>query len=74
MSDVEELSARITNLEIQLTYQEDLVTQLNSVVVEYADLLHGLKAKLLVLENKLLALAPASVEVGTAEDNKPPHY
>jgi uncharacterized coiled-coil protein SlyX len=74
MNQTEEHIKRITDLEIQLTYQEDLLSKLNEVIIEQARLVSNYGQRLFALEAKLKALGAGSVEVGTIEDNKPPHY
>jgi SlyX protein len=61
---------RITNLEIKLTYQDELVETLNQVVIELRTELAGLTKKVVELEQQLTMGIP---ETGPAND-PPPHY
>ncbi|MBN4059032.1 SlyX family protein [Endomicrobium sp. AH-315-J14] len=61
---------RITELEIKLTHQEDLLETLNQVVIEQAKQIESLKRSIEHLEHQ-----------GSGDDNqagpadeKPPHY
>ena len=63
------LEARVTELEIRVAYQEDLIKELDKVAREFAD-------RVLVLEeavNRLGTTVSGMRETGPA-DEKPPHY
>ena len=61
---------RITNLEIKMTYQDELVETLNQVVIELRTEMAALDKKVKQLEQQLTMGVP---ETGPAND-PPPHY
>lgn len=58
---------RLTELEIKLTHQDDLVDQLNAVVSEQ-------QRQIDVLAKKLAALEKQSDDPTAPRNEKPPHY
>lgn len=59
-------------LEVKVTYQEDLIQQLNDVVIAQQRVIDGLGKRLAHLERGLLELAEGGRELPPSE--KPPHY
>lgn len=60
-------ASRITELEVRIAYQDDVIRQLDEVVRDFA-------ARVEVLERRVAELAAVeSDEVGPAQD-LPPHY
>lgn len=66
----DELAARITDLEIKLTYQDALIETLNQCVIELRGEVDGLRTTVETLQRQLLE---GVVDVGP-HDEKPPHY
>ena len=63
---MEELNARVTDLEIRYTHQQELLTTLNDLVTEQQETIEHLKRRIEQLE------AASAQENPTNE--KPPHY
>ena len=61
--------ARVTELEIRLTYQDDLIQTLDQVVIVLRRELEGATQRLVRLEQQLAMGLP-----GAAADEPPPHY
>ena len=61
---------RITELEIKVAYQEDLLDKLNQVIVELRQQLDGLENDIKHLRQQTLV----GVEHTGAADEPPPHY
>jgi len=61
---------RITELEIKVAYQEDLLDKLNQVIVELRQQLDGLENDIKHLRQQTLV----GVEPTGAADEPPPHY
>ena len=60
---------RVTELEIRLTYQDELIETLNQVVIELRRELDSTHQRLAKLEQQLLAGLPEE-----AQNERPPHY
>jgi SlyX protein len=65
--------ARITELEIKLTYAEDLLEQLNLTVFRQQQRIDLLQQELRLLNNRMENLA-ASEEKSDLREEIPPHY
>lgn len=64
---------RITDLEIQLTHQQNQVDELNSLVYRQQMQINILSAELKQLKEHLQIAMP-SLSRGTEEETPPPHY
>lgn len=66
------MDARLTELEVKLTYAEDLLDVLNQTVYRQQEEIDFLKRELLRLAQQVRDWAPA--EATTAREELPPHY
>lgn len=64
---------RMTELEIKVAYQEDLVQELNKIVARQQQQIDRLEATVKLLHDRIKSL---SAEQGNVDNNfeKPPHY
>ena len=65
---MEDISARVTDAEVRLAYQERTIEALNDVVREFATRVEALERQV-----KALSDASGSAAIGPALE-KPPHY
>lgn len=72
MSRESRMDARITELEIKISYTEDLVDELNRTVFRQQQQIDLLAAQLKALREQVRADAPA--EPRSLRDELPPHY
>ena len=68
--DPNELSERVTELEVKLAYQDRLIADLDSVVHEFAKRVEQLERSV----QSLRETAEGSAAPIGAADEKPPHY
>lgn len=61
---------RITNLEIKLSFAEDLIEKLNETVYKQQQQIEFLYRELKAIKEQ----ASSSVSVGSLKDDIPPHY
>jgi len=66
-------SDRLTDLEIKLAFQEDLLDSLNQVVTEQQKMIDLLQGQVRLLYQQLRSLQPSDIALAT-EDTPPPHY
>jgi|TARA_B110000438_G_scaffold9829_1_gene9986 SlyX protein len=64
---------QLINIETKLSYQENLLDQLNSIIIKQQDELDILKRALLSIQERVSTLNEPSVEV-VDSDERPPHY
>jgi len=64
---------RLENIEAKITFQEDLIEELNKTVYQQQQKLERLEAICEALARELRALAEAGNE-GKAANERPPHY
>lgn len=64
---------RLTDLEIKLAFQEDLVDSLNQVVTAQQRELELLQGQVRLLYQQLKSLQPSDI-VSVADEAPPPHY
>jgi SlyX protein len=64
--------ARLTELEIKASYADDLLEQLNALVARQQQQIDALQRELLALRQQVRD-APGSA-LGSAADERPPHY
>jgi SlyX protein len=72
MSDSERLEARITDLEIKISYSEDLVDELNHAIFRQQQQIDQLIKQIKSLGEQVQNAAPA--EPRSLRDELPPHY
>ncbi len=63
--------ARLIEIESKITFQEDLISQLNDVVIEQAKRIDALERRCLALQKNLKQMAEGDEEI---VDLPPPHY
>jgi SlyX protein len=66
------MDARINELEVKLSFAEDLLEQLNLTVFRQQQQIEGLQRELRALRDQMLASLPA--ESRSLRDEIPPHY
>jgi len=67
------IEERLINIEAKITFQEDLIEELNKTVYQQQQKLERLEAICEALARELRALAEAGNE-GKAANERPPHY
>lgn len=67
------MEKRIIELETRLSFQDDMILQLNEVVIELRGEVEKLTARLKAAEEKLHGLTPDLV-VPQEQEDPPPHY
>ena len=72
MSDSERIEARITELEIKISYSEDLVDELNHTIFRQQQQIDQLIKQIKTLGEQIQNAAPA--EQRSLRDELPPHY
>lgn len=72
MSDLGRLEARITDLEIKISYSEDLVDELNRTIFRQQQQIDQLIKQVRTLGEQVQNAAPA--EQRSLRDELPPHY
>ncbi|MDD7544559.1 SlyX family protein [Actinobacillus porcinus] len=64
---------RIAELEMKLTFQDNLLEELNQALVEQQFVIDKMQIQLRYLANKLKDIQPSNV-ASRAEETPPPHY
>jgi len=72
MSEASRMDARVTELEIKISFAEDLVDELNRTVYRQQQQIDRLLAQVEALREQVRAAAPA--EQRSLRDERPPHY
>ena len=72
MSDSERLEARVTELEIKISYSEDMVDELNHTIFRQQQQIDQLIKRIKTLGEQIQNAAPA--EQRSLRDELPPHY
>ncbi len=67
------IEKRLENIEAKITFQEDLIEELNKTVYQQQQKLERLEAICEALARELRALAEAGNE-GKSANERPPHY
>ncbi|MAC91914.1 MAG: SlyX protein [Woeseiaceae bacterium] len=62
----------LVKIETKLSYQEDLLDQLNSIIIKQQKEIDSLKRELLLLQEKITTINESSEN--TNMDERPPHY
>jgi SlyX protein len=66
------MEARMTELEIKLSFAEDLIEALNQTVIRQQGQIDQLRSEMRALQQQLAAIAAA--ESRGPDDEVPPHY
>ncbi|MFQ3333768.1 MAG: SlyX protein [Woeseiaceae bacterium] len=64
---------QLINIETKLSYQENLLDQLNSIIIKQQEELDILKRALLSIQERVTILNESSSEIADS-DERPPHY
>ena len=62
----------LVKIETKLSYQEDLLDQLNSIIIRQQKEIDSLKRELLLLQEKITTINESTKN--TNMDERPPHY
>ena len=62
----------LVNIETKLSYQEDLLDELNSIVIRQQKEIDSLKRELLLLQKKITTINESTENIDI--DERPPHY
>ena len=62
----------LVKIETKLSYQEDLLDQLNSIIIKQQKEIDSLKRELLLLQEKITTINESTES--TNMDERPPHY
>ena len=72
MSEDRRMEARISELEIKISFAEDMIDELNRTVYKQQQQIDRLLAQVETLRDQVQAAAPA--EQRSLRDERPPHY
>ena len=67
------MESRLTNLEVKLAFQDDLLESLNTTVAAQQLQLDLMQEELRMLYQQIKSLAPTQIETAE-EEAPPPHY
>ncbi len=67
------MDTRLTNLEVKVAFQDDLLESLNQVVAKQQRDIDLLQGEIRVLYDQLKAMQPSLISM-PAEEAPPPHY
>lgn len=67
------MDTRLTELEIKLSYTEDLVEELNRTVYRQQEQIESLQRQILNLQQQVQDMSPPGA-TGNLRDEIPPHY
>lgn len=70
---MQDLETRIAELEMKLTFQDNLLEELNHALVEQQFLIDKLQVQLRHIANKLKDVQPSNI-ASRSEETPPPHY
>ena len=70
---MQDLETRIAELETKLTFQDNLLEELNHALVEQQFMIDKLQVQLRHIANKLKDMQPSNI-ASRAEETPPPHY
>ncbi|MDO4626253.1 MAG: SlyX family protein [Pasteurellaceae bacterium] len=73
MQNSEKISKRLAELEMKLTFQDNLLEQLNQVLIDQQFAIDKLQVQVRYLVGKLKDLQPSQI-ASQAEETPPPHY
>lgn len=72
MSEISRLEARLTDVEIKISYSEDLLDELNRTIFRQQQQIEHLIGQIKALSEQVQSAAPA--EQRSLRDELPPHY
>ncbi len=64
---------RITELEIQLTHQENTIADLNDVILSQQKIIDSLESRFLKIESEVKSGSVSNIK-DPSEESPPPHY
>ena len=67
------MDSRLTDLEVKVAFQDDLLEALNRIVAEQQQQLELLQAQLRLLHDQLRSIQPSLIG-DSADEPPPPHY
>jgi len=73
MTDINDLNQRIEELELKITFQDDLIEQLNQSLIQQQDDIRNLMRLIEKMGNDMQDLQEASV-IDQSQEPPPPHY
>jgi SlyX protein len=73
LQDASIMDTRLTNLEVKVAFQDDLLESLNRTVATQQQELEILRQQLRMLYEQLRSLTPSEI-ASPAEEPPPPHY
>lgn len=73
MQKLEKMEQRLAELEMKLTFQDNLLEELNQALVEQQFIIDKMQLQLRYMAEKLKDMQPSNV-ASRAEETPPPHY
>lgn len=73
MHNLEKMEQRLAELEMKLTFQDNLLEELNQVLIEQQFVIDKMQLQLRYMAEKLKDVQPSNV-ASRAEETPPPHY
>lgn len=73
MQNLEKMEQRLAELEMKLTFQDNLLEELNQALVEQQFIIDKMQLQLRYVAEKLKDMQPSNV-ASRAEETPPPHY
>jgi len=67
------MNERLVNIETKISFQEDLIEELNKVVYQQQKKLNQLEVMCISLANHIRSLSETENEIGVSNE-RPPHY
>lgn len=67
------MESRLTNLEVKIAFQDDLLESLNRIVAAQQQQIDLLQEEMRILYEQIKSLSPSQVAT-SAEEAPPPHY
>ena len=73
MQNLEKMEQRLAELEMKLTFQDNLLEELNQALVEQQFIIDKMQLQLRYVAEKLKDMQPSNI-ASRAEETPPPHY
>lgn len=73
MQKLEKMEQRLAELEMKLTFQDNLLEELNQALVEQQFIIDKMQLQLRYMAEKLKDMQPSNI-ASRAEETPPPHY
>lgn len=73
MQNLEKMEQRLAELEMKLTFQDNLLEELNQALIEQQFVIDKMQLQLRYVAEKLKDMQPSNV-ASRAEETPPPHY